>query len=148
MAQTIPAGASPITPYLTVRDAAAAAAFYQKAFGFEQTEMIPRKDGSPAHVGMTFCGHSVVMFGPEGMQGDMQSPASSGATVPVSFYVYCDDVAQLVAQARAAGANILAEPEDMFWGDRVASIADPDGYQWTFATQVAEFDPTKVPEFD
>jgi uncharacterized glyoxalase superfamily protein PhnB len=148
MSQAIPEGASLITPYLTVQDAAASLAFYQAAFGFEQAELIPRQDGRPGHVGMTFGGQSVVMFCPEGVMDDtMQSPATSGVPAPFSLYVYCDDVDKLVERARAAGADIACEPEDMFWGDRVARIVDPDGYQWGFATQVSEFDPAKMPKF-
>jgi len=33
----------------------------------------------------------------------------------------------------------------MFWGDRIAKILDFDGYSWTFATKVREFDPSKMP---
>lgn len=148
MTTPLPAGASRITPYLTVRDAAATRTFYEQASGFSETEMVPRKDGSPAHVGMSLGGESVVMFSPEGMCEGMQSPVTSGHAMPVNLYVYCDDVDQFVDHARNAGATVLSEPEDMFWGDRMARLADPDGYLWTFATRVGDFDPSKVPEFD
>lgn len=41
---------------------------------------------------------------------------------------------------------MLAEPEDMFSGDRMVQLPDPDGYPWSFATVVGAFDPSKVPE--
>ena len=75
----------------------------------------------------------------------MRSPVTSGAAVPVGFYVYCPDVDAMLARARAADARILDEPEDMFWGDRVGRVADPDGYEWSFATKVGEFDPSRIP---
>jgi lactoylglutathione lyase len=32
------------------------------------------------------------------------------------------------ADIRAAGAKVVAEPADQPWGERVGSVADPDGY--------------------
>jgi lactoylglutathione lyase len=32
-----------------------------------------------------------------------------------------------VAQLRGADGRVLKEPADMFWGERVAWVADPDG---------------------
>jgi hypothetical protein len=75
----------------------------------------------------------------------MQAPVTSGAENPIVLYVPCRDVDQLTARARAAGATIATEPEDMFWGERIARIADPDGYVWCFAAKVDKFDPHKIP---
>jgi lactoylglutathione lyase len=43
------------------------------------------------------------------------------------MFVYVDDVDEAVAQLRGADGRVLKEPEDMFWGERVAWVADPDG---------------------
>jgi uncharacterized glyoxalase superfamily protein PhnB len=37
-------------------------------------------------------------------------------------------------------------PEDKFYGDRVCALTDPSGYTWYFATNVADFDPSKAPQ--
>jgi lactoylglutathione lyase len=42
--------------------------------------------------------------------------------------VYTDDVDAAVADLRSAGVRVIAEPADQPWGERVASLADPDGY--------------------
>ena len=86
------------------------------------------------------------MFGPEDEYPGMKSPATTGAEVPVVFYVYCVDVDGFTRHARANGAAVLAEPESMFWGDRIARFSDPDKYFWTFATNVGELDISKAPE--
>ena len=44
-----------------------------------------------------------------------------------------EDVAPLVERARAAGARVLREPSDVFWGGHVAYFADPDGHVWEIA---------------
>ena len=72
--------------------------------------------------------------------------AHAGIRLPLNFYVYCPDVDRVAADAKAAGATIERPPEDMFWGDRTASIRDPDGYLWMFATKKGEFDPSKAPK--
>lgn len=43
------------------------------------------------------------------------------------MFVYVPDVDELVPQLRAAGVTVLREPADMPWGERIASVADPDG---------------------
>lgn len=76
----------------------------------------------------------------------MRTPAHMGIELPLNLYVYCPDVDALTTRARDAGAEVLAEPADMFWGDRMVSLRDPDGYLWSFATNIGEFDPSRVPQ--
>jgi PhnB protein len=134
-------------PYFIVRDAEAAIDFYQKAFGFEKRMAMPGQDGKSMHVEMTWR-DTMIMFGPEAAAaGGMshKSPASSGVASPISMYVYCDDVDALFARAVAAGAKAIRPPQDMFYGDRTCTVEDPDQYWWSFATNVADFDPSKAP---
>ncbi len=62
-----------------------------------------------------------------------QTPAASSA---VSLHVYVEDVAASVDQAIAAGATLISEPQDTFWGERTAALADPFGHRWTVAERV------------
>ncbi|CUH67691.1 putative enzyme related to lactoylglutathione lyase [Thalassovita gelatinovora] len=39
----------------------------------------------------------------------------------------------VVAAARAAGARILKDPHEVFWGGYIAYFADPDGHIWEIA---------------
>lgn len=90
---------------------------------------------------------ALIMFGPEGKDPScaVRCPATSATPSPVNLYVYCDDVDALFARATAAGATPMMPPQEMFWGDRICQVADPDGHSWTFATNVADFDPSRVP---
>ncbi len=48
------------------------------------------------------------------------------------FGLRCADPAAVDAAAeavRAAGFTVVAAPWDAFWGQRYATVADPDGYQ-------------------
>ncbi|MDX8411734.1 MAG: VOC family protein [Mariprofundaceae bacterium] len=138
-----------LTPYLTVENAEASMAFYDKAFGFDPGNTMPDPDGKIMHAEMAYEGKTIVMFGPEGAWGSAcKTPKHSGVDSPISLYVYCEDVDSLVKQALQAGAEVLAEPEDVFWGDRIARLRDANGYTWTFATNVGEFDASKIPPME
>lgn len=138
---------SPVIPYLTVRDVLASLEFYEQAFGFKRGETISLPDGGLVQVVMRHAGGVAVKFSPEGAwSGSMRAPVTSNAENPIVLYVPCRKVDELAARARAAGATIASEPEDMFWGERIARIVDPDGYVWCFAAKVGKFDPTKIPQ--
>lgn len=126
-----------LTPYLTVRDARASAAFYQQAFGFVVKDQV-HDDGVVMHVEMTYHGELIVMFAPEGAFGSTaKTPRSAGIEAPQAFYVYCDDVDALYGQAVATGARGVIAPQDQFWGDRFCQLEDIDGYRWGFAKPIS-----------
>jgi catechol 2,3-dioxygenase-like lactoylglutathione lyase family enzyme len=41
-----------------------------------------------------------------------------------------EEVDAVVEEARAAGANIVREPTETFWGGYSAAFTDPDGHLW------------------
>ena len=133
-----------LTPCLTVKDVDAAAAFYEKAFGFEKHFAMPGPDGRTIHAEVGWR-DAAIMIGPESAKRSRKSPATTGVQPSNSLYVYCDDVEALFKRATAAGATGESAPKDMFWGDRTCTLIDPDGYFWSFATNVADFDPAKAP---
>ena len=44
-----------------------------------------------------------------------------------------EEVVEVVELARKAGATIVKEPQDVFWGGFHAYFADLDGYYWEVA---------------
>lgn len=44
-----------------------------------------------------------------------------------------DEVMAIIARARQAGACVLKEPRETFWGGFSGYFADPDGYCWEIA---------------
>lgn len=126
-----------ITPYLLYEDCAGALAFLTNAFGFEET--LRYEDGGTVnHAEMKVAGDSWIMMGNPGK--DFESP-KRGDYPGSQIYVYVDDVDAHFERAKAAGAEIADEPEDMFYGDRAYSAKDPEGHRWTFARQVKEIAP-------
>ncbi|HKY93273.1 MAG TPA: VOC family protein [Nevskiaceae bacterium] len=114
-------------------------AFYARAFGFEASPGMRRdRAGRLVLAEVSHEGVPLITFTPAARSiFDVSPPRVSNLTCPVIQYVYCRDVDQLTARARAAGACILSEPADQPWGDRVARIEDLDGYMWNFATYQA-----------
>ena len=66
-----------------------------------------------------------------------RAPQPDG-TSPVVIYVYVEDVDAVMERAVAAGARILLQAKDQFWGDRTGRIMDPSGHVWTISSRVEE----------
>jgi PhnB protein len=130
-----------VTVMLTVTDIKAAAAFYQKALGFERRGPIMNgPDGKAMHAELRLR-DTTLMLGPEHPQA--RSAKSLGAT-PVTLYVTTENVDKLAAKAVKLGARLAAPAMDQFWGDRTATIVDPEGNTWMVATHVAEPTPQEM----
>ncbi|MCC7267989.1 MAG: VOC family protein [Caulobacteraceae bacterium] len=117
------------------RDPAAALKWLEGAFGFEPFMVITTPNGQLAHSEMRYR-TGRVMVGSE-WSDDHKSPASIGGKNTQTVHTQLDeDLDAHCERARAAGAEILAEPEDQFYGDRTYRARDPEGHIWTFSRTV------------
>jgi PhnB protein len=132
----------PVTAILTVADVKAAAAFYQKAFGFTKRSMMNGPDGKAIHADLTLRG-TTLMLGPEMPQMGGRGAKAVGAS-PTSLYLMTENADKAVAKALKLGATSKGPVMDMFWGDRVGTVVDPEGYIWMVATHVAEPTPKEM----
>ena len=124
-------------------DPRAALAFLEKAFGFEVSMLIEDGEGHIAHSEMRF-GNSVVMVGNE-WSADHKSPRSIGGKNTQTVHIQVDtDVDAHCERARAAGFEILVEPETQFYGDRTYRCRDPEGHIWTVAQTVETVTPEQM----
>ena len=114
-----------INTYLAVANINATMDFLERAFGFTRGVVLPDAAAQTRYAEMRH-GDSVVMLI---RKGD-STTASGGAS---ALYTYVEDVDRQLAQARSAGGAV-EDPQDKPWGDRVAAVADPDGYRWVLAT--------------
>ncbi len=134
-----------VTPFVLYRDVAAALEFLERAFGLEEHgERYIDAEGLIRHAAVKI-GDSVVMLGCTG-PGD-RNPGELGPATQ-GLYVYVEDVDGHFEQARRAGARIVRELEDGYFGDRSYGAADPEGHEWYFASRVREVssDETKAPQ--
>jgi uncharacterized glyoxalase superfamily protein PhnB len=127
-------------PALSYRDPKAALDWLAKAFDFEVTMAIDGPDGdtSQCHYEMAYQGRGRVMIGGEWNEW-MRSPASGDGRNSTNIHVEVPhDIDAHCDRARAAGARIVAEPEDQFYGDRVYRCIDLEGHHWTFGMHVRD----------
>ncbi len=139
MLESPPNGMPRIAPIVFYNDVAAALDWLAKAFGLEKRQALSAPDGSIMHAEMQL-GDGVIMMGPPSDERATRSPRD-GAGVTQSLYVYVDDVDAHFERAKASGAEITQEPEDMFWGDRLYNALDCEGHHWGFAQHVKEVAP-------
>lgn len=121
-------------PYLNFPDGDAALDFYTRAFGARIETRLRRPDGKLAHAEVRI-GEAAVMIRTEIPSLGFRSPEMVGGT-PIQILVYVADAEALVGQARAAGAKVVRPVEEQFHGDVMATLEDPFGYLWFFATHV------------
>ena len=101
------------------------AARFWELLGFERFYELPNLDGGLGYVGLrcerseiavTHCNWARERYG-----------LSVGDGPRFEMYVYVGDLDALVARLRQGGVTVLHDPEDMPWGERIASVTDPDG---------------------
>ena len=127
-------------PALAYRDPKAALDWLARAFDFEVTMAIDGPDDDPTqcHYEMAYGGRGRIMVGSEWNEWS-RSPASTGGFNTTSTHVaVTNDIDAHCERARAAGATILVEPADQFYGDRVYRCADLEGHQWIFGMHVRD----------
>lgn len=127
-------------PALSYRDPKAALAWLAEAFDFELTMAIDGPDGdvSQGHYEMASEGRGRIMVGGEWNDWTRSPLSTEGRNTTSTHVQVTGDIDAHCGRARAAGAKILVEPADQFYGDRVYRCADPEGHHWTFAAHVRD----------
>jgi uncharacterized glyoxalase superfamily protein PhnB len=131
-----PNGMHTITPHIVCADAAAAIAFYEKAFGATEMFRLPAPGGKLVHASVRI-GDSVIMMAEEFPEHGSKGPNALNGT-PVTLHMYVDDADAAFKRAVDAGAKVKMPLQDMFWGDRYGVVIDPFGHQWSIATHVRD----------
>jgi PhnB protein len=132
----IPDGYHTITPFLTVRDAARAIEFYEKAFGAKSRGVMKGPDGKVMHAELQI-GDSIIMLSDEFPDFGALSPQSLKGS-PAGLHIYVEDVDAAFDRAVEAGAKVDTPVMDQFWGDRYGRLTDPYGHKWSIATHVKD----------
>lgn len=129
-----------LTSAVVYKDPMAALKWLQEAFGFEVAMLITDQDGKLAHSEMSF-DNGLVMIGNEWTENH-RSPSGIGGLNTQTVHVQLEsDIDAHCERARKAGAEILMEPENQFYGDRTYRARDPEGHIWTFGQTVETIAP-------
>jgi hypothetical protein len=114
---------------LGVADLARARAFYE---GLGWTTRAEAEDDV---VFFQTGGMVVALWGREKLAEDsgVEDPGGWGGVTFAYNTRSRDEVDEVVAEARAAGARIPREPGETFWGGYSGMFCDPDGHAWEVA---------------
>ena len=128
-----------IIPCLRYRDAPAAIQFLVDAFGFERRAVhADETDPKVVHHAQLVKDGNMIMLSTVGNsewaeKAGLRTVAEAGGNTQAP-YIVIDDVDFHAARARAAGAEIIGEPENQDYGGRVYSARDPEGHVWSFGS--------------
>ena len=128
----IPDGYQAVTPWVIVRGVPAFIDFLIKVFDAKETIRMYADDGvRVSHAEVRINNAPVMMFD----STDLWPPT------PAYLRVYVADCAEVLHRATLAGARIVTEATDLFFGDRIGRFSDPWGNLWWVHTHVAEPSP-------
>jgi lactoylglutathione lyase len=114
-------------PIFQTSDVGRATAFYVERLGFDETYRFP-ENGPPAFVVVSLGAFSLGL-------AESEEVAPAGR---VALWLYGDDVDAEVETLRSAGVEVVKEPEDQEWGERMASVLDPDGNEVFIGQRLAQ----------
>ena len=106
-------------PIISTADLERALGFYRDLLGGTVTYEFPGPDGKPGYVGLDI-GTSHLGIGHDAGEADVPGRR-------MSLWIYVDDCDATVGRLRDAGVEVVGEPADQPWGERVARVRDPDG---------------------
>lgn len=132
---TIPEGYQAVTPWVIAQDVPAFIDFLVEVFDAKEIISMFADDGvRVSHAEVRINGAPVMMF----------DSADGWPPAPAYLRVYVPDCAEVLRRATMAGARIVTEPTDMFFGERIGRFSDPWGNLWWVHTRVAEPSPDDV----
>lgn len=128
--------------YLRVRNAPAAIEFYVRAFGAREKFRLTEPSGRIGHVELEF-GPVIIMVSEEYPEYGILGPESVGGT-SVSIHLHVDNCDAVISQALAAGATLVREAADQFYGERSGTVRDPFGHEWLIGHSLEDVDPEEM----
>jgi len=125
-----------------VRNAAKAIEFYRRAFGAKEKFRLTEPSGRLGHAELDFDGH-IIMFSDEYPEYGCVGPESIGGT-SITLHLHVDDCDALIRRAIEAGATMVREPSDAFYGERSGTVRDPFGHEWNIGHHIEEVTPLEM----
>lgn len=133
---------STLTPVLTANPIEEAVAFY-KELGFSEVFSIPDENGRVVHSHLRK-GESALFLGRPDIShypGTPRAVMIENATADkrgtgITLLLQVDNLSAIYEMVRHRKLEVLAEPVEEFYGDRVFFFLDPFGYEWKISQPV------------
>lgn len=131
-----------VFPYLRAKNAEDAIAFYKTAFGATEKFRLTEPGGRIGHVELLF-GEATIMLSDAFPEFGIHALDPDG---PSSFvlHLHVDDADAMIADALKAGARIVREAQDQFYGERSGTVRDPFGYDWMIGHSIEQVEPDEM----
>ena len=133
----------PLVPVLAVEQVTEAVAFYRD-LGFSEVYTIPDEGGELVHAhlrkgdSVLFLGRLDVSHYPNHPRAGTIKRSSAGQRgIGTTLILQTQDLAAVYEFARGKGLQILSEPADEYYGDRVFFFIDPFGYEWKISQPIS-----------
>lgn len=119
-----------IMPFLAVKDIDASVKFYTEQLGFEHRSSIPGPDGATMFGFVNKDGNDI------GFACDPDLQARGNGVVFMIYMADDTDIDAYYEDVKKRGTQIESEIKTEYWGDRLFSVKDPDGYQLSLCKNV------------
>jgi uncharacterized glyoxalase superfamily protein PhnB len=135
-----------LAPSIRVMDIQKSMDFYTNILGSRATDTLTRKDGKVVHTSVGF-DSPLLMLSPVALVRTKQTKediSKNKLGVGVEFCIGMSATRKLdsfFAEMKAKGITVVNEPKTEFWGDRIFTVKDPDGYALTFSEHVNDVTP-------
>ena len=129
-------------PYLRVRSAVEAIAFYTEVFGAKERFRLTEPSGRIGHCELDLR-NIILMLSDEYPEYNILGPQAPGSTGCL-IHLHVDNADTLAAKAVAAGATLVREPKDAFYGERSCTIRDPFGHEWMLGHEIEKVAPEEM----
>ncbi len=131
-----------VFPYLRVKRAAEAIDFYARAFGARELFRLTEPTGRIGHAELEL-GGVTLMLSDEYPEHDIKGPETLGGTT-FSIHLHVDDADAAITRAVEAGATVVREPSDAFYGERGGVVRDPFGHEWMLGHKIEDVTPEEM----
>lgn len=125
--------------YLRAKNGEKAIQFYKAVFGASEKFRLVEPSGRIGHVELMF-GETTIMLSEEFPEYDIYAP-EPGARSGFAIHLHVDDADAMIAKAVKAGATLVHEPADTFYGERSGTVRDPFDYVWIIGHSIEEVEP-------
>ncbi len=133
-----------LIPVLVIERLEEAVVFY-KQLGFKEIFSIPDENGRLVHVhlckdeSVLFLGRTDIShYNSHSRAAMIEQSRIDQRGIGITLILQVDDLARIYKLLRSQEIEILAEPADEYYGDRVFFFLDPFGYEWKISQPIKE----------
>lgn len=137
--QGIREGLHTVSPYMIIKDAASAIAFYKKAFGAAELMRVTGDNGKIRHAEIQI-GDSRILIVDEFPEFPLIKSPQTLKGSPVHIFLFVEDADRFFGQAVEAGAEEVEPLHNHTEGNRHrrGGVRDPFGHIWWIASHIKD----------